>query len=313
MAAAASRSAARAMVKAMDKIIAKGKKIAAHLMEASVDDIEFKDGKFTVAGTDRSKTLGEISLAAYVPHNYPIEELEPGLDETAFYDPKNFTFPGGCHICEVEIDPDTGVVQVVQFRRGRRCRPGHQPDDRRGPGAGRRRPGHRPGAAGKRRLRQAAASCCPARSWTTPCRAPTTCRTSRSSTENTMCTHNPLGSKGCGEVGAIGSPPAVINAVVDALKRLRRPPHRHAGQSAEDLVDHPMPASRAWRPSSLSYRRTRDVRFRLSEADQPRRRREALGADAEAKALAGGQTFIPVLKQRLNKPTHRGRPVASWA
>ena len=83
-----------AMVKAMDKIIAKGKKIAAHLMEASADDIEFKDGKFSVAGTDKSKTLTDISLAAYVPHNYPIEELEPGLDETAFYDPKNFTYPG---------------------------------------------------------------------------------------------------------------------------------------------------------------------------------------------------------------------------
>ena len=114
-AAAASRSAASAMVKAMDKIIAKGKKIAAHLMEASVDDIEFKDGTFTVAGTDKSKTLTDISLAAYVPHNYPIEELEPGLDETAFYDPKNFTFPGGCHVAEVEIDPDTGVVEVVNF------------------------------------------------------------------------------------------------------------------------------------------------------------------------------------------------------
>ncbi len=104
-----------AMVKAMDKVIAKGKKIAAHLMEASPDDIEFKDGKFTVVGTDRSKALAEVSLAAYVPHNYPIEELEPGLDETAFYDPKNFTFPGGCHICEVEIDADTGVTKVVNF------------------------------------------------------------------------------------------------------------------------------------------------------------------------------------------------------
>ena len=98
-----------AMVKAMDKIIAKGKKIAAHLMEASVEDIEFKDNNFTVAGTDKSKTLTDISLTAYVPHNYPIEELEPGLDETAFYDPKNFTFPGGCHVAEVEIDPETGA------------------------------------------------------------------------------------------------------------------------------------------------------------------------------------------------------------
>src|SRR3954469_3575677 len=104
-----------AMVKAMDKIVAKGKKIAAHLMEAAVEDIEFKDGKFSVTGTDKSKTLSEVSLAAYVPHNYPIEELEPGLDETAFYAPKNFTYPGGCHVCEVEIDPDTGSVAVVNF------------------------------------------------------------------------------------------------------------------------------------------------------------------------------------------------------
>ena len=99
-----------AIVKAMDKIVAKGKKIAAHLLEASEGDIEFADGKFTVAGTDRSKTFGEIALTAYVPHNYPLDKLEPGLNETAFYDPTNFTFPAGTHICEVEIDPETGVV-----------------------------------------------------------------------------------------------------------------------------------------------------------------------------------------------------------
>ena len=102
-----------AIVKALDKIVAKGKKIAAHLLEAAEADIEFKDGKFTVAGTDRSKTFGEVALTAYVPHNYPLDKLEPGLNETAFYDPTNFTFPAGTHICEVEIDPDTGVVQVV--------------------------------------------------------------------------------------------------------------------------------------------------------------------------------------------------------
>ncbi|MET0202708.1 MAG: xanthine dehydrogenase family protein molybdopterin-binding subunit, partial [Casimicrobiaceae bacterium] len=104
-----------AIMKALDKIVAKGKKIAAHLLEAAEADIEFKDGKFTVAGTDRSKTFGEIALTAYVPHNYPLDKLEPGLNETAFYDPTNFTFPAGTHICEVEIDPDTGVVQVVNF------------------------------------------------------------------------------------------------------------------------------------------------------------------------------------------------------
>jgi carbon-monoxide dehydrogenase large subunit len=104
-----------AIVKALDKIVAKGRKIAAHLLEAAESDIEFSDGKFTVAGTDRSKTFGEIALCAYVPHNYPLDKLEPGLDETAFYDPTNFTYPAGAHICEVEVDPDTGVVQVAAF------------------------------------------------------------------------------------------------------------------------------------------------------------------------------------------------------
>src|SRR5712675_537942 len=104
-----------AIVKAMDKVIAKGRKIAAHLLEAAEADVEFKDGKFTVAGTDRSKSLAEVALTAYVPHNFPHEELEPGLDETAFYDPKNFTFPSGAHIAEVEIDPETGHVAVVNF------------------------------------------------------------------------------------------------------------------------------------------------------------------------------------------------------
>ena len=104
-----------AIVKAMDKVVAKGRKIAAHLLEAAEADVEFKDGKFTVAGTDRSKTMAEVALTAYVPHNFPHEELEPGLDETAFYDPKNFTFPSGAHIAEVEIDPQTGQVAIVNF------------------------------------------------------------------------------------------------------------------------------------------------------------------------------------------------------
>ncbi|HEY6005061.1 MAG TPA: xanthine dehydrogenase family protein molybdopterin-binding subunit, partial [Anaeromyxobacter sp.] len=103
-----------ALVQAADKVIAKARKIAAHLLEAGEGDLEFKDGKFTVVGTDRSKTFGEIALTAYVPHKYPAG-LEPGLEETAFYDPKNFTFPAGCHIAEVEIDPETGHTDVVAF------------------------------------------------------------------------------------------------------------------------------------------------------------------------------------------------------
>ena len=206
-----------AMVKAMDKIIAKGKKIAAHLMEASVEDIEFANNTFTVAGTDKSKTLTDISLTAYVPHNYPIDELEPGLEETAFYDPKNFTFPGGCHISEVEIDPDTGSVQVVNFTAvddvGRVINPMIVEGQVQG--------GIAQGIG--QALLEAAVYDESGQLMSGSMMDYTMPRADNLpnihvATENTMCTHNPLGSKGCGEVGAIGSPPAVINAICDALK-----------------------------------------------------------------------------------------------
>jgi carbon-monoxide dehydrogenase large subunit len=206
-----------AIVKALDKVVNKAKKIAAHLLEASVNDIEFKDGKFTVVGTDRSKTFGEIALTAYVPHNYPLEELEPGLEENAFYDPKNFTFPGGCHICEVEIDPETGVTRVVKFTAvddvGRVINPMIVEGQVQG------------GVA--QGIGQALLENCvydkngqlltgSYMDYTMP-RADDL-PSIGVATHTTLCTHNPLGVKGCGEVGAIGSPPAVINAVVDALK-----------------------------------------------------------------------------------------------
>ena len=205
-----------ALVKAMDKIIAKGKRIAAHLLEASVDDIEFKDGKFSVAGTDKSKTFGEIALTAYVPHNYPIEELEPGLDETAFYDPKNFTFPGGCHVAEVEIDRETGVVRVVNFTAvddiGRVINPMIVEGQVHGGVAQ---------GIGQALLEQAGYDAGGQivsgsfMDYTMP-RADNIPNI-HVGTESTLCTHNPLGVKGVGEVGAIGSPPAVINAIVNAL------------------------------------------------------------------------------------------------
>ena len=119
----------------------------------SEGDVEFDNGKFTVTGTDKQKAFGEVAFAAYVPHNYPLDKLEPGLNENAFYDPTNFTFPAGCYVCEVEIDPDTGVDQDRQLHRGRRLRQDHQSDDRRGPGARRPHAGHRPGADRRLRLR----------------------------------------------------------------------------------------------------------------------------------------------------------------
>jgi carbon-monoxide dehydrogenase large subunit len=206
-----------AMFKAMDKIIAKGKRIAAHLMEASVEDVEFDRGTFRVAGTDRTKSLTDISLAAYVPHNYPIEEIEPGLEETAFYDPKNFTYPGGCHIAEVEIDPETGKVSMVNFTAvddvGRVINPMIVEGQVQGGVAQ---------GIGQALLESAIYDAegqlisGSMMDYTMP-RADDLAPVSVA-THTTLCTHNPLGVKGCGEVGAIGSPPAVINAVVDALK-----------------------------------------------------------------------------------------------
>ncbi|UFN51083.1 xanthine dehydrogenase family protein molybdopterin-binding subunit [Roseomonas sp. OT10] len=206
-----------AIIKAVDKIVAKGKRIAAHLMEASVEDIEFEGGRFRVAGTDREKTLAEISLAAYVPHNYPLAELEPGLEETAFYDPANFTYPAGCHVCEVEIDPDTGHVQVVNFTAADDFGVIINPMIVHGQVQG--------GVA--QGVGQALLENCvydengqlisaSFMDYNMP-RAEDLPMIALDGNV-TPCTHNPLGVKGCGEAGAIGSPPAIINAVVDALR-----------------------------------------------------------------------------------------------
>ncbi|HEV2302229.1 MAG TPA: xanthine dehydrogenase family protein molybdopterin-binding subunit [Stellaceae bacterium] len=224
-----------AIVKAMDKIVAKGKKIAAHLLEASEADIEFKDGKFSVAGTDRSKSLGEIALTAYVPHNFPHEELEPGLDETAFYDPKNFTFPSGAHIAEIEVDPDTGQVAICNFTAsddfGRIINPmivSGQVHGGLAQGIGQALlEGCVYDKATGQLLTGSYNDYAMPRADDLPSFA--------LSTHVTLCTHNPLGVKGCGEAGAIGAPAAIANALVDALK-----PYgiRH--------VDMPMTAHKLW-------------------------------------------------------------------
>jgi carbon-monoxide dehydrogenase large subunit len=205
-----------AIVKAVDKIVAKGKKIAAHLLEAADADIEFKDGSFTVVGTDRSKAFGEIALAAYVPHNYPLDKLEPGLDETAFYDPANFTFPAGAHICEVEVDPDTGAVSVVAFTAcddfGNIINPMIVEGQVHGglaQGIGQALLERCVYDEGGQLLTGSFMDYAMPRADDLP--------SFTVSNTVTPCTHNPLGAKGCGEAGAIGSPAAVMNAVLDAL------------------------------------------------------------------------------------------------
>ena len=201
-------------------VVSKGKKIAAHLLEASEVDLEFKNGQFTVAGTDKSVPFAQIALAAYVPHNYPIETVEPGLDETAFYDPTNFTYPAGAHIAEVEIDRDTGAVTLLNFTAaddfGRIINPlivegqvhgglvqgigqALYEDTIYDPESGQLRTGSLMDYCLPRADNFGAFNL---------------------ATHATLCTHNPLGAKGCGEAGTIGAPAAIMNAVVNALAPL---------------------------------------------------------------------------------------------
>ncbi|QBQ96116.1 xanthine dehydrogenase family protein molybdopterin-binding subunit [Paraburkholderia pallida] len=223
-----------AIMKALDKIEAKAKKIAAHMLEAGVEDIEFADGVFRVAGTDRTKTFAEIALSAYVPHNYPLETLEPGLDESAFYDPTNFTYPSGAYICELEVDPDTGETRIDRFTAvddfGNVINPmivEGQVHGGLGQGIGQ--------ALLERCVYDNESGQLLSGSYmdyAMPHASDVPSFTVETA-KGTPCTHNPLGVKGCGEAGAIGSPPAVINAIIDALaplgvKDLQMPatPHR---------------------------------------------------------------------------------------
>jgi len=226
-----------AMVRATEKIIAKARKIAAHLMEASEADVELKDGQFSVAGTDKSVAWGDVTLAAYVPHNYPLDEIEPGLEETAFYDPANFTYPAGAYACEVEVDPETGKVTVERFAAtddfGNVINPMIVDGQVHG------------GIA--QGIGQALLEACAYdedgqlltgsyMDYAMP-RADDVPFYTVDHSCQTPCTHNPLGVKGCGEAGAIGSPPSVVNAVIDALQ---------SGGHDVAHIDMPLTPSRVW-------------------------------------------------------------------
>ena len=208
-----------ALSKALDKVVEKSKKIAAHLMEASAEDVEFKEGKFTVAGTDKETAFGDVALAAYVPHNYPLETLEPGLEETAFYDPMNFTYPAGTHIAEVEVDPATGVVEVVDWAAcddfGNLINPMIVEGQVHGgiaQGIGQALLENAHYDENGQLLTASYMDYCMPRADDLP--------SFKVGYTNTPCTHNDLGVKGCGEAGAIASPPALINAIIDALSPL---------------------------------------------------------------------------------------------
>ena len=209
-----------AIMKALDKIETKAKKIAAHLMESSDADVEFANGEFTIKGTDKKVSFGQVALTAYVPHNYPLDKLEPGLNETAFYDPTNFTFPAGTYICEVEVDPATGVTRVDKFTAVDDFGTIINPMIVEGQVHGGLVQG----------IGQALMENCVYDRETGQLLTGSFMDYTMPRADDfpefkignvcTPCTHNPLGTKGCGEAGAIGSPPAVINAVLDALHGL---------------------------------------------------------------------------------------------
>ena len=209
-----------AILKAVDKIIAKGKKIAAHLLEASDADVEFEHGEFRVAGTDRKKSFAEVALTAYVPHNFPLDKLEPGLNENAFYDPPNFTFPAGTYVCEVEVDPQTGAVRIDRFSASDDFGNVINPMIVEGQVHGGLAQGI--GQAlleGCRYSEEGQLLTGSFVDYAMP-RADDLPHFNVELARGTPCTHNPLGVKGCGEAGAIGSPAAVINAILDALAPL---------------------------------------------------------------------------------------------
>jgi carbon-monoxide dehydrogenase large subunit len=205
-----------AIAMALDKVIAKGKQIAAHVLEAAEADIEFKDGKFAVAGTDKSAAFGEIALAAYVAHKFPTAHIEPGLKEHAFYDPTNFTFPAGTHIAEVEIDPETGTTEIVNWVAVDDFGTVINPMIVEGQVHG--------GIA--QGVGQALLETCvydkdgqlvtgSYMDYTMP-RADNL-PSFKVEYTTTKCPSNPLGMKGCGEAGAIAAPVALMNAITDAV------------------------------------------------------------------------------------------------
>jgi len=204
-----------AIMKSVEKVKEKGARIAAHKLECSPEDLEFANGSWTVKGTDKSVGFGDVAGMAYIPHDYP-ENEEPGLEFASFYDPTNFTFPFGAHICVVEVDKDTGEVKIAKYYAvddiGNVVNPMIVDGQIHGGVA------HGIGQAlyegavyddSGQLLNGSMLDYCMPRADNFP----------MFETDKTVtpCPHNPLGVKGVGETGTIGSPPAVVNAVIDAL------------------------------------------------------------------------------------------------
>ncbi|MEZ5851563.1 MAG: xanthine dehydrogenase family protein molybdopterin-binding subunit [Hyphomicrobiaceae bacterium] len=207
---------ASAIVKAADKVIAKGKRVAAACMEVPEDSVDFAEGSFSARGTNKKMTFGEVALQAYVAHKFDSEEIEPGLKEGSFYDPKNFTFPSGVHVAEIEIDMETGVTRIDRWTAvddfGILINPMIVEGQVHGgiaQGVGQAMLEGAVYNSDGQLVTGSFMDYCMPRADDVP--------SFNVAMSSTPCPSNPLGVKGCGEAGAIAAPAALINAITDAL------------------------------------------------------------------------------------------------
>lgn len=205
-----------ALAMGCDKIVEKGKRIAAFNMDVAPEAVEFEDGEFFSPGSNTRMAFAEVALAAYVAQSFPTDEMEPGLKADAFFDPPDFTFPAGCHICEIEIDPETGSTEIVDFVAvddfGTVINPMIVHGQMHGgiaQGIGQALLEHAVYDDEGQLLSGSFMDYCMPRADDLP--------SFDTAFIDTKTPNNPLGMKGCGEAGAIGAPPAVISAVCNAL------------------------------------------------------------------------------------------------
>ena len=222
-----------AVIKAAEKVVAKAMPVAAHLLECAEDDLEFAGGKFTVKGTDTSTTMADVALAVFFAHNLP-DGMEPNLDSEAVFDPENFSFPHGTHLCAAEVDTETGAIRLRSYVCVDDVGVAVNPLIVEGQVHG----GLAQGIAqalfeGTVHDETGTLTTGTFADYLLPSAADlpsfTTART------ETPSTTNPLGAKGVGEAGTIASTPAVVNAVIDAV--------RHFGV---DDIEMPLTPMRVW-------------------------------------------------------------------
>ncbi|HYN18600.1 MAG TPA: molybdopterin cofactor-binding domain-containing protein, partial [Actinomycetes bacterium] len=233
-----SRSAsvgAEALYQAAEKIRVKARTIAAHELEVAEEDLEWKDGKFQVTGApDRAKTIPELAFSAWTAHALPAE-VEPGLEATAVFDPPNFTFPSGAHICVVEVDPETGSTRIDKYVAVDDCGTVINPMIVDGQVMG----GVAQGIAEalyEEALYDENGTLLTGNMSTY--RIPSAAELPGFTLDRTVTpsSSNPMGVKGIGEAGTIAAPPAVLNAVADALRSV-----------GVDFIDKPASAENVWR------------------------------------------------------------------